>query len=95
MRNILYIGVPQLSNLSRGCGAVLGVLLILRMEVVNRVRHYVARVHRLPEQCCQLQWQKHYPIVCYLELKTILDSGHYVSRLISLSLVPKNMIIRK
>ena len=59
----LHRAVPQLSNLSRGCGAVLGVLLVLRVEVVNRVRHYVPRVHRLPEQCCQLQWQKHYPIV--------------------------------
>ena len=77
-------GVPQLSNLSRGSGAVLGVLLILRVEVVNRVRHYVPRVHRLPERCCQLQCQNHYPLVEYLELKRTLNSGHYVSRLILL-----------
>ena len=59
----LHRAVPQLSNLSCGCGAVLGVLLVLRVEVVYRVRHYVARVHRLPEQCCQLQCQNHYPLV--------------------------------
>ena len=37
------------AHLGVGGGAVLGVLLVLRVEVVDRVRHDVPRVHRLPE----------------------------------------------
>ena len=35
-------------NLAAAGGAVLGVLLVLRVEVVDGVRHDVTRVHRLP-----------------------------------------------
>lgn len=35
-------------NLAAAGGAVLGVLLVLRVEVVDGVRHDVARVDRLP-----------------------------------------------
>ena len=37
-------------NLAAAGGAVLGVLLVLRVEVVDGVRHDVARVDRLPEK---------------------------------------------
>ena len=36
--------------LAGGSVAVLGVLLILRVEIVNGVRHDVPRVHRLPAE---------------------------------------------